>query len=612
MSRYFSSISRLAFALLVVMMFGCAKDSSTPIAPGTNVTEPKGTVTGLIFNRITNRPVPNAKISLGYDGGVQSVTSDSAGQFSFANVPAGSYQTVGGAPVFGGSYTATISLVDYNATQPDPTKLYRNYYYSTFTITFTSLGTGDTSSADGMVGTINLGISYLNTTVKGSVVDKNMQPVSGAVITLYDRTVVPAIARAQTSSASDGTYQFNNIDNGLTVGITAVSSDGSLQGNLPGVLTLPGNLPVDSLRAGVTAERIVMLPVDDTNPFVIGITPENNSDVSPSNLQVVYTFSEPIKQTAYTRTDLPVGNNTMVDDIALNFNGMKKTTGAVSFAVAWNATFTQLTVTPQGLVGSAKYSLDMTGVFGSGKITDVSGNVLVNNTSITGDFEVLNFTTSGGSTVPATPTVSRRYVPGVFGPVDYNGGVVGLEWNYDANARSYNIYKSVDGSPFQLLQGDYYQIQFSENTGSLVVPIGSNNPLSAGSVSYEVTAVSRDLVESAPSAPITVTDAIAPALIVATVAPAGGTNAWTYTMRFTEPLNIANAENLNSYLFTNTGGVTFTKVAANYIGFSGGTYVVELFVTTSAALPAGYTLVVSGATDLAGNGVDQTANSQTF
>jgi hypothetical protein len=253
----------------------------------------------------------------------------------------------------------------------------------------------------------------------------------------------------------------------------------------------------------------------------------------------------------------------------------------------------------------------MTNVFNSGKITDVADNPIVNNPNIAGDFEPLDFTTSGDSPVPAVPTVSRRIVTGYFGDVDYGGGAVGLEWNYDVNARSYNIYKSVDGGPFQLLQGDFYGVQFSDNTGSLVVPLNAINPLSAGSVSYVVRAVSKDLVESASSNVITVTDAVSPRLLNATFAAAGA-NKWTYTLSFSEPLNIGTAENINDYLFTNTGAVTFTKTSANYIGFSGGAYVVQLSVTTSAAPVAGYTLAVSAVTDLAGNGMDQTANSRTF
>lgn len=612
MDKRFAVLTKLALLTLVFSLFGCSKDSSTPLTPTNQTEQPSGTITGLIRNRTTGAPVAGAKISVGYNGSVQSVYSDSAGAFSFADVPAGNYQIVNGAPVYSGSYTLTVSLVNYNAAQTDPQKKYRDWYYSEVPVTFTSLGRSDSGQAAGLAGSVVVDVSYLNTTVKGQVVDQNMAPLAGSVVTLFDATVAPAVPIAQTTTASDGSYQFTGIDDGLSINITAVSRDGSLKGNLPLPITLPGQLNPDSTNAGVEMAPIVEKVVDAASPYVVGITPGNNSDVSPSALQFVYTFSEPIKQTPYTRTDLPVGSHTMIDDIVLNFVGLKKTSGSVDFTAQWNAAFSQLTITPQGLVGSARYTLDLTAAFNSGKITDAAGNPLVNNTNITGDFEPLQFTTSGGSPVPAAPTVTRRFVAGYFSQLDYTGGTVGLEWNYDQNARSYNIYKSIDGGSFQLLQSDFYGIQFTDNSGSLVVPQGAANPLAAGTVSYQVRAVSRDLVEGAASNVITVGDGVAPRLVNATVA-ASGNNSWTYTLSFSEPLKVSTAESVTSYLFTNTGTVVFTKVSASYVGVSqNGTYIVVLSVTTSATPVAGYTLTVSGVTDVAGNGMDQTAYSHTF
>jgi hypothetical protein len=126
--------------------------------------------------------------------------------------------------------------------------------------------------------------------------------------------------------------------------------------------------------------------------------------------------------------------------------------------------------------------------------------------------------------------------------------------------------------------------------------------------------VSKDLVESASSNIVTVTDAVKPQLLLSSsVAAAGGTNSWTYTLRFTEPLTISTAETIGNYSFANTNGVVFTVNSANYLGYVAGVYVVQMGVTSSAALPVGYILVIgSNVTDLAGNSVDQTANSKTF
>jgi len=705
-----STLLKICVVYIVAMMAGCKQNSTTPLEPASLSTyQPKGTITGLIVNSITSMPVPGAVITLGYDGNVQSVTSDGAGAYSFANVPVGKYQIVNGTAVSSGTYNFTASLVAYNAGQKDSTKKYRDYYYSTVTITFTSLALGDSLAVSDMVGTSQLQISYLNTTVTGQVVDQNQQPVANASVLLYDATVFPNTLLAQTTTSASGGYQFSAVDNGLTItikarsndgafegtlagftlpanfptnlqvnakrimivplsttvtgqvvdpnqqpvanatvmlydatvfpnnllgqtttsasggyqfsvaanGLTitikARSSDGSLEGSLTG-FTLPANVTNDSLRSQVTAERIILTPVDNVKPFVASLTPENNSDVSPTGLQVVYTFSEPIKQTAYTRTTMPPGSGTIIDGITVTYVGLKKTTAAIAIALQWNATFTQLTLTPQGIVGSARYTVDATTAFNSGNIMDNANNALTNNPLITGDFEVLQFSTNGASTVPAAPTLTRRLIAGLFTNLDFGGGAVGLEWNYDANARSYNIYRSVDGGSFELRQANFYGVDFSENSGSLVSPSGAANPLRASSVQYVVRAVSKDLVESTSSNIITVSDNVKPQLLLtSSFAAAGGTNSWIYTLRFTEPLTISTAETVGNFSFGNTGGVVFTVNSANYIGNVAGAYVVQLGVTTSAALPVGYVLFVSSnVTDLVGNPIDQTANSKTF
>ena len=603
-------------ACIMALLAGCKQDSSTPIGPAAPTSlltyQPKGTISGLIRNGITATPVAGAVISVGFEGGVQSTTSDGAGAFSFANVPAGQYQIVNGQAVATGTYNLTVSLVDVNSKATDPTKKYRDYYYSTVTIKFTSLSPGDSLAVSDLVGVTHLDISYLNTMVQGLVVDQNQQPVANATVMLYDATVFPNVLLSQTLSAGNGAFIFTAIDNGLTVTVQARSADGTLQGALTNV-TLPANVLTDSLRSQVVSERVMITPVDNVAPKVITLSPENNSDVSPNNLQVIYTFSEPIKQTAYTRLDLPPGSATILDDITVTYVGLKKTATAINYTAQWNSTFTTLTLTPQGVVGSAKYAVNATPAFSSGKITDLALNALVNNPNITGDFEVLNFATSGGSTVPAAPVLVRRYMPPTFPSLDYSGGTVGLEWNYDANARSYNIYKSVDGGSFNLLAGNVFAIQATDNSGSLVIPLGATDPLRNTYVRYIVRAESKDLVEGPASNIITVGDNIRPKMKSTTsVATSGSTNSWIYTLRFTEPMTISIAENIANYSFSNTGTVTFTVNSANYMGSSVGDYVVQLGVTTTAALPTGYLLIVTGLTDLAGNTIDPNGNTKTF
>lgn len=156
----------LSITCLLAFMAGCKQDSSTPIEPVQSsllTYQPKGTISGLIKNAITATPVAGAVISVGYEGGVQTTTSDVAGAYSFANVPAGQYQIVNGTAVATGTYIMTVSLVDYNSKQTDPNKKYRDYYYSNVTIKFTSLAPGDSLAVSDLVGNTHLDISYLNT-----------------------------------------------------------------------------------------------------------------------------------------------------------------------------------------------------------------------------------------------------------------------------------------------------------------------------------------------------------------------------------------------------------------------------------------------------------------
>ncbi len=599
--------------LLVGLVFqGCVTDTTTPVtAPQTKVAPAqKATITGKIIDGCTMNAIQGAVISFGNDGVVSSTTSDPSGSFAFSDVPVGRYQTISGNIVFSGTYNLTASLVNFNKAEKDSTKRYRDYYYNTVTITFTSVA--DSTGLLGLVGSINFVITNTNTLIQGSVVDMNMQPVANAQVVLFDQTINPGVALAITRTNASGLYTFYNVDNGIVVSVVAKSTDGKLQGNL-GAFTLPCNVPFDSLRPQVTAEQLMLTASDNVAPYVIAISPENTADVSPTNLQIVYTFSEPIKQTAYTNTALGLGYGTIMDDIKVNYDGLKKTAAAITFTASWDPTFTVLTLTPQGLVGSAKYSVDATTAFNSGKLKDVANNAVVNNANIIGDFEVLNFTTAGGSATPTAPTLTRRSVPGVYGPLDYSGGTVDFEWNYDANARSYNMYRSINGGSYDLLVSNLQTTQYQTTitalyTGSLP------NPLGPGSVSYRITALSKDLVESSASNVITVVDQVKPRLIYFPApAAAPGTNNWIYTVGFSEPLALAAAETVTNYSMSTFGGVSYNINSATYAGFDGTRYIVYLYVTSSAAPVAGYTLTAgANVTDLAGNGMDSAANSHTY
>jgi hypothetical protein len=155
-------------------------------------------------------------------------------------------------------------------------------------------------------------------------------------------------------------------------------------------------------------------------------------------------------------------------------------------------------------------------------------------------------------------------------------------------------------------------LQTTDNTGWLTELVNVSNPLRAASVTYMVRGVSKDLVEGPSSNAITVKDDVQPQLLSSTsLTGPSSQNLWTCTLRFTEPLTLSTAENVNNYIFTDTSNVTIKVKSADYLGFSAGVYMVQLGVSiSSVALPSHYFLLVTGVTDLAGN--EMNANSKSF
>ncbi len=615
MKRLFGTA--LLVLLVGITLAGC-NDTTTNV-PGTTTSdgsqpfEPTGTITGKIVDRCTGTPIRGAVISVAHNGTVYNAESDTSGSFSFDKMPATMYQTTGGHQVVTGEYSLTASLVKYNQARSDSSQRYRDYYYSRVNITFTSLAGGDSIPVNGLVGSTEIQVAQLNTTVSGTVVDQNLQPVAGASVVL----MVDTLMVQKTVSATDGTFTFRHVDNGAGIFIQAISADGSLSGqlgSLPYPYPLQCNVLSYRLDPQVPEEQIMLRPRDDVPPVVIGLTPANNTDVPTSGLQIVYTFSEPIQQTPYTAPG--PGSPNITQDIVLLYNGMKAMKTDVPLTLQWNSTFTQLTITPQGLVGSALYTLDARKALAN--LADPAGNLLVDNPAIIGDLkEALNFSTNGASPAPAAPTVVRRMIPGLFAPLNYSGGKLGLTWNLDPNARSYNIYRQVGSGPFELLDSNIQSVQYSTSvpalyTGALPNPFG---PLT---VSYEVTGVSKDLVEGAASAPLTVEDDVAPQWaaiqIDSTSNAAKANNVYYMTLSFSEPMATASIESnpATSYVFTNPiKPLTVTK--ADYLGSSAQYWNALLTVSPLSAplLPNGVnaltlTLNPKALTDLKGNGVDTT------
>jgi hypothetical protein len=415
-----------------------------------------------------------------------------------------------------------------------------------------------------------LTVGKTNTTITGQVVDENYKPVSGARV--YLKNDKGNIVLDDTTTNAEGNYTFSKVENGIKSRIEAFSLDETFAGYInsagDSTLSLTCNKTSEALITQVKAEQIILKAVDNINPFVITISPENNVDTS-TTVSIIYTFSETIKQTAYTRTDLPKGHNTIVDDITFTFEGLKKATASpINFTVRWNAKMDELTIKPTELIGSARYKI----VISLTKLTDKAGNAVVNNPKIIGDFEAFNFTTAGKSTLPGAVTLSlQRTVPE---PLDYSGGKILLAWNADANARTYKVYRQQGSdSPFEFISEVGGNIFEDLDNLPLVYPGTSKNPLKAISLSYKVRGVSKDLVEGNESNTVSVSDLKKPvpdtSAVAVDVDSSSSTSVDYVVVSFSEPMDKSVAETANNYFFVNvTGsGTTGSVSKATYLGF---------------------------------------------
>jgi hypothetical protein len=592
------------FFLFTIFFFGCKSENSNITAPYNSpikIISGEGQISGRIINNTTNTPIAGVIVSISFNDQNVKVQTDNVGHFTFNGVPVTRFVNDNGATVNSGTYPVTLSFVDINKGQTDSTKKYRDYYYKTINVLFTE---GDTSIVvTNMVASIDLAINYCNTTINGYVVDKNNIPASNAIVYLYDQSISGALV-AQTITDATGKYTFNKVDNGLIVFMKAVSADGSMEATLPTSYYLDPRITLYNLRPEVSAERLELHAVDTHNPYVISISPEYNADMtSASDFNIVYNFSKPVQQNQYTKTGVPIGLNTMIDDISFTFDGPKKIMGPVSLSLAWNASFTSLTITPSQTLSSGKYTLNFMPVLS--KLKDNANNSFVDNSLIKGDLsEALKFTMSQNLATTAVPQISCK------SNFDFNGGSANITWTTytDPNLSGFNIYKSIDGQPFQLIASRISQLDYSDAITSLVYP-NVTNPIRAFSIKYKVSAVSIDLIEGTASNTIEIKDNVLPGTLFDTNTvisvvpdPLGDTLKYSVTLRYSEPMNSVDGSSGAQFNFSapSSGFITFSNIIANYLYKD---YAVQLTFITSKKLSIGSVIYIYNSTikDLSGN-----------
>ncbi len=582
--RYAAWMSQIV--LIASVITGCGGSIPTPASTSSTTGV---TLQGRLTDSVTGEAIVGAQIAIG----LRSATTDSNGHYEIGNFPANSSGGVAR------DYQATITLTGVtspvNMSNAATTPRYPD---RKFAMPVSAVATTAATTHDFTVG-------KLSASIHGVVGDSGLLTLGGAIVELQDNTTGMAgnVIRTTTSDAVTGAYAFANVEAGVNYKLVGRTSDGAMQGNVTTAI-LSDNQSL-SLPLGATG-ALILSGTDTYSPRIIKVSPENNADITPGVVDVVFTFNEPIRQNAYS-----VPNPSVVDNIYHDINvsyGGKKAAGNYAHTMSWNATFDVLTINLPATGISSKFTVDLSllspiSATVLGKLKDNAGNGLENSAVLTSG-NLLAFTTNGG--VPAVPPVILSLdAPGL----DRNATSVTLDWQpaYGAT-KGYNIYRSARNNivtgvaePFVLLAGGVTASTYTDTfalSGFNLLPL----PEVAQSYVYRVTSINSDLIESAPSNELTIKDVVAPTAVGTAgicVAPGGSSLTTPVTLTtngqvqftFSEPMDVVAVETLGNYTGANISAAKLTSPTTVVLDFS-----VPITCVNTNTVTLG-----SGITDVAGN-----------
>jgi len=559
----------LSVTLLSGLLVGCGGSIPTPASNAATTTTV--TLQGQLTDAVSGQAIAGAKIEIG----VRSAITDANGHYELSNVPANSGSTVSR------DYQATLTLTGVTspinmtnaATSP-------RYPDRKFAMPVTPAAGVAAANHDFKVG-------KLSATISGVVGDSGLLPVASALVELQDNTagMVGSVIRSTTANATTGAYSFVNVEAGVDYKLVGRTSDGAKQGSVT-----TGKLSDNqTLSLPLSAPAALLLSnTDNYSPRIISVSPDNNADITPGAVNIVLTFNEAIKQDAYSIPNASVPNN-VYHDINVSYGG-QKAAGNVAHTLSWNATFDVLTITLPVTGVSSKFSVDLsllspiatttggTTTTTLGKLKDNAGNGLEKSPVLTNG-NLLAFTTNGGALATAPVILS----PNAAG-LDSNASSVTLDWLPATGAtKGYNIYRSIRTSiapgiaqPFILIAGPIAASTYIDATLNLLPTSDA-----AQSYAYRVNSINSDLIESAPSNELLISDVVAPTVVSTAgvcVAPGGTsmsiTSPVTITTNgqvkftFSEALAVAAAETLANYTGVNISAVKLTTPTTVVLDFS--------------------------------------------
>lgn len=652
----------VAAAALAATLFGCAKDDGDVTNPNPEVLKPKGTVQGLLRDRVTLEPIVGAVVDIG----VAKATTTQTGQFVMRDVPVNDN---------GEDYAVTIDLrgvsspVDMRS-QTTAVK-YPQFSYDTVSLGFTSLddtsgdvpGAGSGSNHDtpvvGLVATMWPTVGKLSTSIKGCVlVGSTLEPVADADAFVVTLTTVGGSANSASGANGNeikkatvvgGQYTFTNVEAGRNYRVSAVSADGTWASDDSVALTTGADgTTVDLSCTTGSCDALLVKPIDECDPVLLSVSVENGQDLAPADNQaIVFTFSEPIAASVYAdalTADLATLGGLWNDVTVTSAAKGDAVTGAPSTAhtLSWSADRKSLTVTIAKTVASASYTVSIAEALDDDDLllTDEAGNEVDPNGLAT-----VTFTTTYGGQAAVAPVVA------VAGPLDWDD-TPELDWNPAAGAKSYDVYCAVNqvwgtsvNAHASVLVGETEASGFADDSkcglcewnNDIEAPewicpdfLGDGTFVEDGAVqltfTYTVKSVNSDGLASEASAAVTASDEVAPEVTSYTFTedfgalPAADAEPATadLVIQFSEPMNEAAAETLTNYTIAAGAGaldtdVEPTVVAAEYDpanaqvtltlsldGSAGGTYAVKRWDLT---------LTAANLVDVAGNALNADAET---
>jgi len=567
---------------LLLGLSGCfetKEDTATP--------QSTGTIQGKLIDSVTQQAVVGAIV----DMGGSTATTNVDGQFSISNVkiPLDASNNIKSA-----IYRVTIDMrsvtAPLNMAVAMAPQRYPDFLYDMVTVSFaTANSTSNTSPINYLIQNVDFKAGKLAATMVGVVADKNtLQTVAaGYTVQLFslgasggsdNETVV-----GSTLTDANGAFTFANIESLRDFRIDAWNTDQTYRGSQNVTAPVDGGIKTLSVQ---TNDAVLVASTDTLAPTIISVTPQMDADIAPAAMDVVFTFSESILQSADTDTS-PSVTTGLYNKIDVKYMGTKVSNNATAsnivHSLSWNSTFTQLTVSIPSLAASSKYTVDL--IPADALLVDLNGNALNN----TVDRRVLNFTTNG-SVTPGAPTLVTVVNSS---SLNYNSPTVLLNWLPVSGAKAYNVYRAQNypSATGQLqLMGSNPSTLTSDFPDTLPVAyfISGQNKLT---YTYVVTSVSADNIESAASPTVTAQDSVVPTATI----PTG--LAVTYTITFSEPVDEVSAITLSNYVLTQgaAGSVPTVNSAVVNIGLT------TVTLTLSAATATGNILTITGVNDIAGN-----------